>query len=153
MMREDKCPHPRRSHECGIGLENIADNFVIGKDVEIVVVPLVGSATKRRALEGEVVFVHSRAVLIFGSPRSSAPNHFHLALDRKASYAAQARARARACSPGKVPLADVTSSRVCLPPSSSINENSHCPCGGLIVTVRRPLTSVIRNWPYWRPSC
>ena len=62
-----------------------------------------------------------------------------------AIYAAQARAKARACSPGKVPLADVTSSRVCLPPSSSINENSHCASGGLIVTVRRSRKSVIRN--------
>jgi hypothetical protein len=68
-------------------------------------------------------------------------------------YAAQARAKARACSPGKVPWADVTSSRVCLPPSSSINESSHCASGGLIVTVRRSRKSVIRNWPYWRPSC
>jgi hypothetical protein len=31
-------------------------------------------------------------------------------------------------------LADVTSSRVCLPPSSSINENSHCASGGLIAS-------------------
>src|SRR6516225_7516230 len=68
-----------------------------------------------------------------------------LALDRKASYAAQARVKASACSPGKVPLADLTSSRVCLPPSSSINESSHCASGGLIVTVRRSGKSVIRN--------
>jgi hypothetical protein len=74
-------------------------------------------------------------------------------LTASASYAAQARAKARACSPGKVPWADVTSSRVCLPPSSSINESSHCASGGLIVTVRRSRKSVIRNWPYWRPSC
>jgi hypothetical protein len=36
MMREDECPHPRRSHEYGVGLENTADNIVIGKHVEIV---------------------------------------------------------------------------------------------------------------------
>jgi hypothetical protein len=35
-------------------------------------------------------------------------------LTASASYAAQARAKARACSPGNVPLLDVTSSRVCL---------------------------------------
>src|SRR5262249_40090603 len=39
-----------------------------------------------------------------------------------AGYAAHARANARVCSPGKEP--DVSSSRVCLPPSSLTNESS-----------------------------
>ena len=43
-----------------------------------------------------------------------------------ASYAAHARANARACSVGKDRSAAVTTSRVCLPPSSFANASSHC---------------------------
>ena len=42
-----------------------------------------------------------------------------------ATSAAHARADARTCSVGRDPSADVTSSRVCLPPSSLTNESSH----------------------------
>src|SRR5215831_16347847 len=49
----------------------------------------------------------------------------------KRSYAAHARANARVCSLGKEP--DVTSSRVCLPPSSLTNESSQYVCGALLL--------------------
>src|SRR5262249_41083334 len=55
----------------------------------------------------------------------------------KRSYAARARANARVCSLGKEP--DVTSSRVCLPPSSLTNESSQYVCAAfekVILTVR-----------------
>jgi hypothetical protein len=29
MVREDQCPHPRRSYRRGIGLEDAADNFTV----------------------------------------------------------------------------------------------------------------------------
>jgi len=65
-----------------------------------------------------------------------------------ASYAAHARANASVCSLGKDPLADVTSSRVCLPPSSLTNESSQCVSGPLvkaILTVCCSGKSVIDN--------
>src|SRR5215831_2404860 len=49
----------------------------------------------------------------------------------KRSYAAHARANARVCSLGKEP--DVTSSRVCLPPSSLTNESSQYVCGAFLL--------------------
>jgi hypothetical protein len=63
-----------------------------------------------------------------------------------ASYAAQARANARACSLGKE--AEAASSRVCLPPSSLTNESSQCVSGALvkaILIVRSSVKSVIDN--------
>jgi hypothetical protein len=65
-----------------------------------------------------------------------------------ASYAAHARANASVCSLGKDPLADVTSSRVCLPPYSLTNESSQCVSGPLvkaILTVCCSGKSVIDN--------
>jgi hypothetical protein len=64
----------------------------------------------------------------------------------KRSYAAHARANARVCSLGKEP--DVTSSRVCLPPSSLTNESSQYVCGAfekVILTVCCSRKSVIDN--------
>jgi hypothetical protein len=64
----------------------------------------------------------------------------------KRSYAARARANARVCSFGKEP--DVTSSRVCLPPSSLTNESSQYVCGAfekVILTVCYSRKSVIDN--------
>src|SRR6266478_846760 len=62
------------------------------------------------------------------------------------TYAAHARANARVCSLGKEP--DVTSSRVCLPPSSLTNESSQYVCGAFvkaILTVCCSRKSVIVN--------
>jgi hypothetical protein len=63
-----------------------------------------------------------------------------------ATYAAHARANARVCSLGKEP--DVTSSRVCLPPSSLTNESSQYVCGAFvkaILTVCCSCKTVIDN--------
>src|SRR5262245_9811793 len=49
------------------------------------------------------------------------------------TYAAHARANARVCSLGKEP--DVTSSRVCLPPSSLMNESSQYVCGTFVKAI------------------
>src|SRR5262245_22015844 len=61
-------------------------------------------------------------------------------------YAAHARANARVCSLGKDP--DVSSSRVCLPPSSLTNESSQYVCGAFvnaILTVSCSRKSLIDN--------
>jgi hypothetical protein len=42
ILNDEDCPHPRRSYRRGVGLENAADNFVVGEHVEIVVIPFPG---------------------------------------------------------------------------------------------------------------
>ncbi len=69
-----------------------------------------------------------------------------LRLSRVRRYAAHARANARVCSLGKEP--DVSSSRVCLPPSSLTNESSQYVCGAFvkaILTVSCSRKSLIDN--------
>jgi hypothetical protein len=51
VVREDQGPHPRASYRRDVCLEDAADNFAIGKHAEIVVIPMAGKATKRRALQ------------------------------------------------------------------------------------------------------
>ena len=66
----------------------------------------------------------------------------------KRSYAAHARANARVCSLGKEP--DVTSSRVCLPPSLLTNESSSMfvgPSSCLTESVSFPAASSIYALP------
>ena len=77
--------------------------------------------------------------------------------DRRWRHAAQARIKARTCSLGKAPLVEVTSSRVCLPPSSLMNDISHCfsdpranvirttPCSDWSVICSRPSSRVSRS--------
>src|SRR5262245_26636723 len=63
-MFERERPHPRHSGRCGVCLENAADGDALGEHVIVVIVPLAGWATKRRALQEQVVFVQSHAGLI-----------------------------------------------------------------------------------------
>jgi len=74
-MFERERPHPRHSGRCGAYLENAADDNAFGKHVKVVIAPFARWATKRRALQEQVVFVHSRAALISPSlsPPPSAP--------------------------------------------------------------------------------
>jgi hypothetical protein len=46
-------PHPRRAHGRGGGVEDAADDSAIGEHVEVIIVPLAGWATSRRALEDQ----------------------------------------------------------------------------------------------------
>jgi hypothetical protein len=71
-------------------------------------------------------------------------------------YAAHARANARTCSPGEDPFTDLTSSRVCLPSSSSTNESSQCvsvPLVRTILTMFCSCTSFRSNRGWRRASC
>src|SRR5260370_7065237 len=74
---------------------------------------------------------------------------------RAVHYAAHARANARTCSPGEDPFTDVTSSRVCLPSSSSTNESSQCvsvPLVRTILTMFCSCTSLLSNRVWRRAS-
>jgi hypothetical protein len=50
-------PHPRRSHCRRIDLEDTTDDNAIGKHVIVVIVPFARWATKRRALQEQIVFI------------------------------------------------------------------------------------------------
>src|SRR6476646_4476783 len=57
-MPESERPHPRRPHWRRIGPEVRPTNNAIGKNVIVVFVPFARWATKRRALQEQIVFVH-----------------------------------------------------------------------------------------------
>src|SRR5215475_3194567 len=61
VVPEGERPHPRRADRRSMGLIDATDNFAVRQHVEIIVVPLAGWPTKRRPLQEQVVFVHSRA--------------------------------------------------------------------------------------------
>jgi hypothetical protein len=62
ILKDEDCPHPRRSYWRGSRLEDAADIEAIGEHVIIVIAPLTGWARGRRAFQSEVVLLHRNTV-------------------------------------------------------------------------------------------
>src|SRR5262249_59799105 len=59
-----QCPHPRRSNWRRGGVEDAADDYAIGKHVEVIIVPLAGRPRERGSLEDEGLHLTASATLL-----------------------------------------------------------------------------------------
>ena len=53
MVRKGQRLHPRRSYGCGVGIEDAANDLAAGEHIEIVLIPVAGSAACRGSFENK----------------------------------------------------------------------------------------------------